>query len=288
MKKIFIFLLGIQICFVSCSESQKQKKYSKFSKLLALGQCQEMKSFIDSLPTNEKGKFINIGLYESSGFYQNLDLVKLFIRIGANVNIKGESGDTLIFKAARKNNKEIVEYLIIKNADLKAVNEYGHTPLTALILNKGDVKIAQLLIKNKAEINYVTPQGQTPLIIAAQENSVGLVKLLLDYSADVNTEDKNGDSALEKAIWHNNTEIAKLLLNVPNINVNTYDFKKDTPLINAIENNNYTIVKLLLEKGASLKKDDNSGKSVVEFAKKKRNKQIIELIQDSLEKQKSE
>ena len=57
-----------------------------------------------------------------------------------------------------------------------------------------------------------TISGQTPLIIAVDNNRVDLVRLLLKHGANISTTDKEGWSALRKAVYHNHLEILKILL----------------------------------------------------------------------------
>ncbi|WPX40435.1 ankyrin repeat domain-containing protein [Akkermansia sp. N21116] len=74
----------------------------------------------------------------------NADIVKLLLDNGANVNIKGNNGETALLWAAQtwsnthyshKNYRSVIEQLISKGADTKAENKNGETALT-LIMKK--------------------------------------------------------------------------------------------------------------------------------------------------------
>ena len=54
------------------------------------------------------------------------------------------------------------------------------------------VKVAQLLIEKKADVNLSDKWGGTALKHAAQNNSTNVAELLLKQKADVNAQDKAG------------------------------------------------------------------------------------------------
>lgn len=60
--------------------------------------------------------------------------------------------------------------------------------------------------------------------------------------------------------------------------VNKQNHLKRTPLINACDNRNFDFVKLLLENNADVKLKDQLGENCLDYAYKKKDKQIIELL----------
>ena len=101
---------------------------------------------------------------------------------------------------------EIVKLLLERGADVNSNNVIGVTPLH-LAVTFNNVELARLLLENGADIdrkdNYYS---MTPLMSAAQ--SVGryddpaIVELLLDKGANISIKDKKGDTALKYA-WKN-------------------------------------------------------------------------------------
>ena len=59
----------------------------------------------------------------------NIETVKQHLAAGADVNAKGELGETPLHFAAQRGHKEIVELLLAKDADVNAKEENGETPL---------------------------------------------------------------------------------------------------------------------------------------------------------------
>lgn len=84
---------------------------------------------------------------------------------------------------------------------------------------KGDTKGLHRLLKSHAKINkdYVEKESkQTPLLVAAKNNSIEIVRLLLAYGADANKRRgsglfKSGETALSVAVEQQAEELVELL-----------------------------------------------------------------------------
>ena len=76
----------------------------------------------------------------------------------------------------------------------------------------GFLQIAQSLISNGADVNWIDGEGVTPLILASFKNHPQLVKLLLANGADKSVVDGFGRTALEYATRRSPSDpIAKML-----------------------------------------------------------------------------
>ena len=133
----------------------------------------------------------------------DIDAVKEFLDQGGNVNLQDEPGMTPLHHAVNSNwkgkNFEIVNLLIERGADAKAIDDTHHTPLH-LASNK---ETAELLIDSGADVNAKTQRtGETPLYAAARNAAQGasksydvylnLTKLLIAKGADPNVKLKSG------------------------------------------------------------------------------------------------
>ena len=133
----------------------------------------------------------------------DIDAVKEFLDQGGNVNLQDEPGMTPLHHAVNSNwkgkNFEIVNLLIERGADAKAIDDTHHTPLH-LASNK---ETAELVIDSGADVNAKTRRtGETPLYAVARNAAQGasksydvylnLTKLLIAKGADPNVKLKSG------------------------------------------------------------------------------------------------
>ena len=112
----------------------------------------------------------------------------------------GDSVDNPLHAACTRGNFMAVWRLIEGGADIDSTSDDG-TGTTGLMLASGfgHVKVVQLLLDRRANVNKVDEEGVTPLMRAAQEGHVPVVKLLLQHGADTEIKNKSGWTASEAA-----------------------------------------------------------------------------------------
>ncbi len=76
---------------------------------------------------------------------------------------------------------------------------------------KGNLGVAQSLLKTGVNVNVKTSDGLTPLMAACKKGYSDLVKVLLDNGADPNARDKQGETALSIALKGGFTRTADVL-----------------------------------------------------------------------------
>ena len=74
--------------------------------------------------------------------------------------------------------------------------------------NLDKVRIALNL---KAEVNAKDGNGQTPLHVAARNNSLEVAELLISSGAEVNAKDNRGETPLHLAAWNGHQKMKELL-----------------------------------------------------------------------------
>ena len=126
-------------------------------------------------------------------------------------------GFTALGLAAFFGNAEIVELLLIRRADVNAVskNDMRVRPLHSAVANRNTVvayTIAEILLKNGAEINVQQNGGWTPLHQAAMQGLDDLVKLLLSYGAEPYAPNDEGTTAVQMALDKGHQETAALIV----------------------------------------------------------------------------
>ena len=80
----------------------------------------------------------------------NLELVKILIENGADVNVKDVLGQTALFNACENGNRELLEYMIKHGADVNVADKEGKTLLYFAKKNK---------YFNKGVIDYLKSVG---------------------------------------------------------------------------------------------------------------------------------
>lgn len=124
-----------------------------------------------------------------------------------NVESRNAQDESPLMMASIKGNTEAVKALLARDAD---VNKTGWTPLhyAASTGNVQQIDIVRLLLENHAYIDAPSPNGTTPLMMAAQYGSMDMVQLLLQEGADPALKNQLGLSAADFALRASRAEAA--------------------------------------------------------------------------------
>lgn len=142
----------------------------------------------------------------------NPEIVTFLLEQGAKLNIQNNIGQTPLIIACQKNNISIVSKLLKKNAnpDIAPILQSGYNALMYAILMDYD-QIVNLLLQYNADPNFKSEYGETPLLVAVENNNFEMVKLLLEYDADPDISDNNNYTPLYYALKNKHFKIARLL-----------------------------------------------------------------------------
>lgn len=124
-----------------------------------------------------------------------------------NLSISNPQSETPLMLAAITNQLAWAQKLIEKGAD---VNKKGWTPLH-YAATKGHIEMMRLLMENHAYLDAESPNGTTPLMMAAHYGTSMATKLLLEEGADPRLKNQLGISALEFARKANKAESAQYI-----------------------------------------------------------------------------
>jgi len=129
---------------------------------------------------------------------------------GVNVNERHFfTRDTLLIEAAANGHLDVVKLLIENGAD---VNIFHHNKPLHNAAMKGHIEVAQILLANGADINAKGTGDAAPLHIAVSNNQLAMAKWLLSKGANVNPRAAYGCTPLHSAARRSNVEIGKILL----------------------------------------------------------------------------
>ncbi len=126
------------------------------------------------------------------------------------VEARNSQDESPLMMAAIRGQLDIARQLIDKDAD---VNKPGWAPLHyAVSSSQGDaLAVAKLLLDNSAYVDAASPNGTTPLMMAAMYGSPEAVKLLLEESADPTLKNQLGLTAIDFARRANRNDVAELI-----------------------------------------------------------------------------
>jgi ankyrin repeat protein len=147
-----------------------------------------------------------------SVFGQDINLIKHLIAEGTHINAQGNRGDTpLEWSAADRGNVDVTRLLIDSGADINLCAKGAISILHRAIKNN-QIETAKLLIERGAKLNLKDPYGRIEIHLAALHNSVGLVQSLLEHGVDVDALDGHNHTALYYAAKHGYRKMADSLI----------------------------------------------------------------------------
>lgn len=124
-----------------------------------------------------------------------------------NVELRTAQDESPLMMASLKGQLDLVRKLVDRGAD---VNKPGWAPLHYAATN-GHLQIMELLLDANAYIDAASPNGTTPLMMAAHYGSPAAVKLLLEAGADPTIRNQLGLTAIDFAYRANRTDAAEMI-----------------------------------------------------------------------------
>uniref|UniRef100_G3VUW0 Uncharacterized protein n=1 Tax=Sarcophilus harrisii TaxID=9305 RepID=G3VUW0_SARHA len=134
---------------------------------------------------------------------QQEECATILLEHGADPNLKDNKNNNALHHIASGQSKFMAEKLIKHNIDIEAKNQVEEdlTPLLLAII-RNNIKMADILLKNGANVNALDNYKRTALMIAVSVESIDLVTLLLQNNADYTLQDIDGWTAETYAEQH--------------------------------------------------------------------------------------
>lgn len=128
----------------------------------------------------------------------DINIAKILIDAGANVNAQDDDGDTPLMKACLIRNKELFKLLIDSKANVNIQNNNGNTAVIASCM-KNDIEMIKLIIKAGCNLELKNKYENTVLMFAGLYNRTEIVKLLVEANAKLNIGNKEWDMSFSLA-----------------------------------------------------------------------------------------
>lgn len=138
-------------------------------------------------------------------------ICNLFINGGIDVNSKDDLGTPMLNIAVRNDNLTFVKKFIELGANINVVSEdRGYTPVMDAVW-RGNEDILKYLIKHGADLNTISKEGQSNLVLAVGANKFKICKLLVENGSDPDVKDMMGMSAYGYATLFKKQDIIDIL-----------------------------------------------------------------------------
>ena len=138
----------------------------------------------------------------------NFDIVNLLLKTkDLSINALNPHDESALMLASLRGNSNIVRKLVFLGSD---INKTGWTPLHYASTN-GSIDIIEFLLENHAFIDSQSPNGTTPLMMAAKYGNDLAVEKLLIAGADPTILNEQFLTAADFAISANKTQSANLI-----------------------------------------------------------------------------
>ena len=140
-----------------------------------------------------------------------IEVVNEFLEAGMSINEKDDSGVPMLNIACRNDNFDFVKMFLELGANIDAVSDdRGYTAVMDAVW-RGNEKITKFLIEKGADLNTISKEGQSNLVLAVGAGRENIVKLLAENGSDCDVKDMMGMSAYNYAVLFKKTRIVDIL-----------------------------------------------------------------------------
>ncbi|MCI1208688.1 MAG: ankyrin repeat domain-containing protein [Treponema sp.] len=141
----------------------------------------------------------------------NRYICRLFLAAGMGINCSNSEGTPMLNVAARNEQYECVKWLLKNGADINGVSkDRGYSAVMDSVWKK-DRKITELLISQRADLSFISRDGQPILVLAVGIGDAEICRLLVEHGADPDVKDSMGMSAYGYAVLFRKPKIVEIL-----------------------------------------------------------------------------
>ncbi|KAL6803698.1 ankyrin repeat-containing domain protein [Trichoderma sp. SZMC 28012] len=174
-----------------------------------------------------------------------VDLVEVFLRHDADMEVRDKRGWTPLIIAANYDNPNVIKTLVAHGASVGIQDKEGYTALHVA----SSSRVVEVLLARGVGTEIRNKQGLTPLHTLATCSNPSAVEVLLSHGAGVEVRDNDGWTALHVAARNNNTSVATVLL-TQGANIDAENEQGETALMIASRYGLQETIDLLIAQGA--------------------------------------
>jgi ankyrin len=198
------------------------------------------------------------------------------VHAGATVGSLDKAGNTPLLTAVREGQVSMAGMLLRRGADTNKAAKDGDTPLLVACRNNLGVQFVSRLLQFKANPDIASPDGVTPLHIAAGAGQVDVVHVLRKARASADLETATGDTALILASRNGHAAAVQTFLSAGKEevdgNVNVIPSTGESALQVAARSGHRAVVEELLRGGA----DAEWAKQTFRYSNRRRSRKSYE------------
>jgi uncharacterized protein len=201
----------------------------------------------------------------------DFERVKLLVSADpALVNARSSTGESAILTAVYNGRKDVANLLVARGATLTLFEACA----------AGEFDPVEQLVGAGAAVNVFSPDGWTPLHLAAYFGHPKIVELLLGQAADVTAKSRNanGNTPLHAALAGNRKVVVGLLIGA-GADVDAEDAAGWRPLHLAAANNDLDALKGLVAQGAAVAAVNKDGLTPIALARQRNHAEAAAFLQ---------
>lgn len=246
---------------------------------------------------------LHVALINDASFSQ----IQYISSLMTDVNTRNSNGDSALYLAVKKNEKQVGELLLARGADIFSTNNQNFSPLRlalqpnnpagdwlitsqtiAMTDGSGNTPLhyaaewgmndaAVSLMTRGAETSAINSNGQTALFNATKSNNTSLINHLIVGGCSIFARDNIGGTPLHTAVRWNSLNAADDLIR-RGAEIDAQNLAGKSPLAEAVAGGNTDMAYLLLANGANVNLSDNNGRSILMDSVKSDSPETVDLL----------
>lgn len=195
------------------------------------------------------------------------------------------AGQIGIIEAVQNNQVDLVKEYLKNGADVNAANK-SEQSLLLLATLANNIPMAEVLVAHKANVNQQDNRKDSPFLYAGAAGHLELVILYLENGARFDVFNRYYGSALIPACERGHTAVVKLLANTPNYPIDHVNRLGWTALMEAVVLGDGSkkfedIIQILIDAGCDINIPDNDQITALQHAKARGFDGIVSVLEQA-------